>query len=114
MAPDNHYKILLIELELIGEGELEREVLAVEIDLALVEDLGETEGVAGVDHEVTVLVGQADGEGEVETFHCVVHILLDIIELDLRSNLESWLQTCTKGEALDYVEVGGDGHIDVI
>ena len=27
MAPDNHYKILLIELELIGEGELEREVL---------------------------------------------------------------------------------------
>ena len=114
MAPDNHYKILLIELELIGEGELEREVLAVEIDLALVEDLGETEGVAGVDHEVTVLVGQAEGEGEVETFHCVVHILLDIIELDLRSNLESWLQTCTKGEALDYVEVGGEGHVDVI
>ena len=29
MAPDNHYKILLIELELVGERELEREVLAV-------------------------------------------------------------------------------------
>ena len=82
MAPDNHYKILLIELELIGEGELEREVLAVEIDLALVEDLGETEGVAGVDHEVTIFVGQADGEGEVEGLHRVAEVHLDIICLD--------------------------------
>ena len=115
MAPDGSYMFrILLELELVGEGELEGEVLAVEIDLALVEDLGETEGVAGIDHEVTIFVRQADGEGEVETFHCVVHILLDIIELDLRSNLESWLQTCTEGEALDYVEVGGEGHIDVI
>ena len=51
MALDNHYifRILLVELELVGEGELEREVLAVEVDLTLVEDFGETEGVAGVD-----------------------------------------------------------------
>ena len=82
MAPDNHYKILLIELELIGEGELEREVLAVEIDLALVEDFGETEGVAGVDHEVTIFVGQADGEGEVESLHRIAEIHLDILSLD--------------------------------
>ena len=63
MAPDGSYMFrILLELELVGEGELEREVLAVEIDLVLVEDLGETEGVAGVDHEVTIFVGQADGE----------------------------------------------------
>ena len=69
MALDNNQKFrILLELELVGEGELEGEVLAVEINLVLVEDLGEAEGVAGVDHEVTVLVGQADGEGEVETF----------------------------------------------
>ena len=63
MAPDDSYMFrILLELELVGEGELEREVLAVEINLVLVEDLGETEGVAGVDHEVTIFVGQADGE----------------------------------------------------
>ena len=47
----------MLEVELVGEGELEGEVLAVEIDYAGVEDLGEAEGVASVDHEVTILVG---------------------------------------------------------
>ena len=84
MALDNHYifRILLVELELVGEGELEGEVLAVEIDLALVEDLGETEGVAGVDHEVTIFVRQADGEGEIEGLHRIAEIHLDILSLD--------------------------------
>ena len=58
MALDYSYKFrILLELELVGEGELESEVLAVEIDLALVENLGETEGVAGIDHEVTLKLG---------------------------------------------------------
>ncbi len=83
MALDYSYKFrILLELELIGEGELEREVLAVEIDLALVEDFGETEGVASVDHEVTIFVGQADGEGEIEGLHRIAEIHLDIICLD--------------------------------
>ena len=72
----------LLELELVSEGELEGEVLAVEIDLALVEDFGETEGVAGVDHKVTIFVRQADGEGEIEGLHRVAEIHLDIICLD--------------------------------
>ena len=83
MAPDGSYMFrILLELELVGEGELEREVLAVEIDLVLVEDLGEAEGVAGIDHEVTIFVGQADGEGEIEGLHRIAEIHLDIICLD--------------------------------
>ena len=83
MALDNNYNFrILLELELIGEGELEGEVLAVEVDLALVEDLGETEGVAGIDHEVTIFVGEADGEGEVESLHRIAEVHLDILILD--------------------------------
>ena len=96
------------QIEFIARGDHD-DAIATRLVTVFV-DLGEAKQVAGIDDHMAELVGDADGDGEIELVEIARHldvVLVTIHFIDFVSTQqESWLQTSLHGQTFINIVVG--------